>query len=258
MDYRLVVMRGIDAFTQMAVDEAILDGVIDKSSPETIRFFDFCPPAITIGRLQKMEEINVSLCKKNRIDVVRRLTGGRAVVHSGDFTFSLIIKKNNPILGGNIYETYKAISEAFLYSLRSLNIPVKWEKVKHAKEMKKDVYLQHNPFCFSSISRYELTIHKKKVLGVSQYRRKDAILVQGSLLLKRPRSAFFDIFTIDDFFYIEESKVLSFEFFSDKLKDGMEHTYNINIERRELSTEELERKKLLKNKYESEEWNYCV
>ena len=254
-------MRGKDAYTQMAVDEAILDAVLQNKSPETIRFFDFCPRAITIGRLQKIEEINVNLCKKKGIDLVRRLTGGRAVVHSGDFTFSLIIKRNNPIFGGKIYETYKAVSAIFLFSLRSLNVPASWEKVKYTKVKSKNSSIQKHPLCFSSISRYELTINKKKVLGVSQYRKRDTILVQGTLLLRKTPSVFFDLFPQsphDNISYIGETGkiTIGFEAFGDLLKEKLRRIYRISIGGGELSSREIEQEEILQKRYRSYEWNY--
>lgn len=261
MKYRLIMMRGKDAYTQMAVDEAILDAVLENKSPETLRFFDFCPQAITIGRLQKIEEINVNLCEKKGIDIVRRLTGGRAVVHSGDFTFSLIIKRNNPIFGGTIYETYKAVSAIFLFSLRSLDVSATWEKVKYTKVKSKNSSLQQNPLCFSSVSRYELTINKKKVLGVSQYRKRDTILIQGTLLLRKTTSIFFDLFprsSHGSISNIEEiGKItIGFETFGDVFKEELKRTYRISVGGGELSSREIEQAEILRRKYKSYEWNY--
>ncbi len=259
MKYRLIESRRKNAFMQMAVDEAILNAVIENKSPETIRFFDFLPPAITIGRLQNIEGIDVGLCRKKGIDLVRRLTGGRAVFHSGDFTFSLILKKNNKIFGGTVYETYETISSTFLLSLRSLNIPVKWERLEFDRRKKRTI--EQNPLCFSSISRYELTLNNKKVLGISQYRKKDAILVQGSLLLKKPSTAFIDLFetsiTLKEFSYIEEDsdKKVSFEDFVAVLKNGIEKTYRITVDAGGLSKNEMEQTKILQKKYKSTEWN---
>lgn len=254
----MLVMRKRDAFAQMAVDEAILDGVVEGSSEETIRFFDFSPPAITIGRLQKIEDIDEHFCRKNRIDIVRRLTGGRAVVHSGDFTFSLIIKRNNPIFGGGIYKTYRSVSASFLFALKLLNVPAEWQKVKQAQREGETSYSSYSPLCFSSVSRYELTVRKKKILGVSQYRKKDAILVQGSLPIEKPLGIFFDLYPPDRFFSIKESgnKDIGFESFSVSLRNGMEKINSINLVTGKLSSMEIERTNILKGKYCLNNWNY--
>jgi len=113
MRMRLLVSRKQSGYAQMAMDEAILESIIEKQSPETISFFDFYPPTITIGRLQNISEINLQRCRREGIVIVRRLTGGRAVIHSGDFTFPFIIRKDNPIFQGNVYETYKKIFSIF-------------------------------------------------------------------------------------------------------------------------------------------------
>ncbi|MCK4233392.1 lipoate--protein ligase family protein [candidate division WOR-3 bacterium] len=262
MKFRLIVMREKDAFSQMAVDEAILNSVIENESPETIRYFDFSPPAITIGRLQKIESINLKLCEKNGIDVVRRLTGGRAVVHNGDFTFSLIIKKNNSIFGGSVYETYRAISMLFLSSLRLLNVPVSWKRVNHPKMKSRNSFFQKNPLCFSSISRYELTIDRRKVLGVSQYRKKDTILIQGSLLLKKTHDSICNLFTTqvtpNAISNVEESgnMTITFETFGRILRKEIERKYVISIKEGTLTFEEKKRAKEAEKRYRSNKWNY--
>lgn len=254
MNFRFIEMKDMDAFSQMAVDELMLDLSIKNRLPGIIRFFNFSPPAITIGRLQKIEEINTALCEKKNIDVVRRLTGGRAVIHLGDFTFSLVIRDDNPIFGGNVYKTYESVSLPFLYSLQAIDVPAKWVR-------KKSLSRSHNPLCFSSVSRYELTVNNKKILGVSQYRRKGIILIQGSLLLKplpfdlRP---FFNIeISTDSFTSLEKvgSVDINFTVFGSKLKETIKDLYNICFIEEELTEKEIKNLRIVKAKYLAEEWN---
>ena len=257
MKMRLLVSRKQNGYAQMAMDEAILESIIEKQSPETIRFFDFSPPAITIGRLQNISEVNLQRCKKEGIVIVRRLTGGRAVIHSGDFTFSFIIRKDNPVFQGNVYETYKKISYIFLEVITSLGIPAEWKKGNNKKPGNKETAYIHKPLCFSATTRYELTVRERKVLGVAQYRKKNGLLVQGSMLLRKPYFDFyklFDGYSQGDIFYLSDSTDIDFEQFSELLIKNMRKIYNIELYRGELSDYEKERQKQLLGKYRMLQW----
>ncbi len=249
-------MRGKDGFTNMSVDEAILEAVSKQLVPETIRFFDFTPAAITIGRLQHIDEIAMKECRKKGIDVVRRLTGGRAVVHSGDFTFSFMVKRENPIFGGSVYNVYRAVSLPFLRSLHALNIPAEWAKVQTKKHTRK---ISHrNPLCFSSVSRYELKVHDEKVLGVSQYRTRNNILIQGTLMLRKSdycESVLFNSPIPSTKGIGDRGNSISFELFGSKLKQILADTYDIHIMNAALTEEEQNRARIIRKKYLSCEWN---
>ncbi|TET22470.1 MAG: lipoate--protein ligase family protein [Candidatus Cloacimonadota bacterium] len=257
MSYRLIVMRGKDGFTNMSVDEAILEAVSRQLVPETIRFFDFTPVAITIGRLQYIDEIAMKECKKKGIDVVRRLTGGRAVVHSGDFTFSFIVKRENPIFGGSLYNVYRAVSLPFLRSLHALNIPAEWVKVQRKEQTGK--ISRRNPLCFSSVSRYELKVRDEKVLGVSQYRTRNTVLIQGTLMLQKSDFCESVLFNspISSAAGIGDrgNYGISFELFGSKLKQILADTYDIDIMDAVLTKEEQNRARIRRKKYVSCKWN---
>ncbi len=261
---RLIVMKDEDAFTQMAVDEVILDEVIEDSSTETVRFYSFEPPAITIGKLQSIDDIDVDYCRANSIDVVRRLTGGRAVVHSNDFTFSFILKKDNHFFQdkgrGTIYETYRAVSKIFLSALLNLGFPAKWERYRYNNLGKGEGKNHRNPLCFSSTTRYELTVGARKILGIAQYRKKNSILVQGSLVLRNPDSKFLRILSsglsLDNALLLDNTIDVSFDEFGEVLKSEIRRTSCISLENGKMCNKELGKISAVKRKYASLAWNH--
>ena len=103
----------------MAIDEAIMIACKEKKVPPTLRFYTWEPATMTIGYFQKLEdEIDINLCKEKNIDYVRRLTGGRAVLHDEELTYSLIVDENHQLMCGGITASYKFISEGLVKGLK--------------------------------------------------------------------------------------------------------------------------------------------
>lgn len=257
MNYRLLVARKRCGYYQMAVDEAILDAVAGKRSPETVRFFDFEPMAVTVGRLQHVDGSLLEACRANGIDIVRRLTGGRMVVHAQDFTFSLIVHSSNPTFGGTVYRTYRSVSAPFLSALRSIGIPVEWRKPPPPGEQGRE---GRSGLCFDATSRYEIVVQGRKILGISQYRRADTVLVQGTLLLKKPEAVYRKLFG-DDVSTAAFSSVsdthqapVDFAMVADLLRDSISSTYGVNFVAGELSALESRQTDALEEKYRSTHW----
>jgi len=184
MVYLRVIDTGAnDGLYNMALDEALFES-LKMGGPPTLRFYQFLPPAITIGWHQKITDINLNLshrlmslrlkCKSRGIQVIRRPTGGRAVFHKGDLTYSLTISEQDPILGGNSLDVYKKVGLAFSTGLKTIGVEAQLVKSKHNKYHK-------SPGCFSSLSRYELQVAGKKILGSAQRREDGFILQQGTI-----------------------------------------------------------------------------
>ncbi len=178
MNLRVIDTGANNGFYNMAVDEALLLGC--KKQPQkfpTLRFYTFSPSAITIGRFQSFENIRKEqACLFSTIDIVRRITGGRAVFHNGDITYSLVASTDNTFFGSNVFEGYKKVSLIFRDALQFLGIKAELVKVKSSE-------YQKNIGCFSSLSRYELQINNNKILGSAQRVKDEVILQQGSLML---------------------------------------------------------------------------
>jgi lipoate-protein ligase A len=251
----------MNGFRQMAIDESILTAVSENLSKETIRFFDFEPTAITVGRLQRIDQELLDACRRNHIDVVRRLTGGRMVVHAEDFTFSLIVHASNSFFGGSVYQTYEAISAPFLSALRALGISVEWRKAELPRREIKDGEALKSELCFAATSRYEIVIQGRKILGISQYRRGDTILVQGTLLLGKPVALYKMLFgaqaATSGFSSVANAHQTPIEFaaIAKVLSDEIMDTYRIPLREGQLSPHEIELATQLVEKYRSPQWN---
>jgi len=180
MDWRIIPFRSHDAFENMAIDEAIFRGHQMGTSPPTVRFYGWHPAAVSLGYFQDLaSEINEAFCRENGIGIVRRPTGGKAVFHEHELTYSLVSKEHNPPFPPSILGTYLMISKCLVAGLVGLGIPAEMEAVGRSPG---DPNLQHH--CFSYPSRHEILVQGRKICGSAQMRAKGAFLQHGSLLLR--------------------------------------------------------------------------
>src|SRR5699024_7157892 len=105
----------LDAATNMAVDEALLEWHSEGIIPPTIRFYGWENPSLTVGHFQNVEKtINFDGVKKHRCDFVRRLTGGSAVLHDDELTYSIIVSEEHPKIPASVNEAYYVLSQGLL------------------------------------------------------------------------------------------------------------------------------------------------
>lgn len=165
----------------MALDDAILSAAERGVSPPTFRLFEWERPAITIGYSQKLEEVlDYSRCERDGIEVTRRLTGGRAVLHDRELAYSVIGRTDAAHFGGPVMETYRLIGTIILDAFASLGVTASWSKGRPLREQT-ERGIGPAP-CFLSASRYEITIGGKKAAGSAQRRIGSVFLQQGSIL----------------------------------------------------------------------------
>lgn len=186
--WRLIRSPILDGPTNMAVDEAILQAVIEERAPTTIRLYSWTPPCISIGYSQPVSDIDQGLLKDLGWDLVRRPTGGKAILHTDELTYSIIGRQNVPQLHGGVLESYRNISAALLMLLHSIGIAAESvEKANKSPSIQRlingQVSNDPNPICFETPSNYEITFEGKKIIGSAQARRKGSILQHGSLPL---------------------------------------------------------------------------
>jgi len=185
--WRLLDLRSHNALMNMAIDEALLKAQVEqKNTAPTLRFYTWCPAAISIGCLQKIPE-NFSLTKWQKLDLdtIRRPTGGRIVLHKGDLTYSLVFAENSPAFPNGILPSYKKISQAIQYGLKLLGI---------FSQLCAQQNINRSPFCFSSAAKYEILVNGKKIMGNAQKREKGAVLQQGSIMIDNHRSLISQLF----------------------------------------------------------------
>jgi len=179
--YRLINHDELEASANMAIDEAILMNCInccrERSRPfPTLRFYKWQNPTLSLGYHQKLEEINIDECKKNNIDIVYRPTGGKAVLHKDELTYSFIGR--NTDFGNTLFEIYKQINEALAIGLNLLGANVE------VYQENKEAYFNTSA-CFRVATQADLCHKQKKLGGSAQLRRDNFFLQHGTILIKR-------------------------------------------------------------------------
>jgi lipoate-protein ligase A len=179
MIWRFIPYKKLNAFENMAIDEAIFrENQLIDAAP-TLRFYSWSPPSISLGYFQETsKEVDVEECRRYHIDIVRRPTGGKAVLHEHDLTYAVVAKENNPLFPPDILGTYRVISGCISDALSELGIKAEMADDGRASQ---DKLLKAS--CFSSPSRYELLVKKRKICGSAQVRSRGVFLQHGSILL---------------------------------------------------------------------------
>jgi|Deesub1362A_J573_1020465.scaffolds.fasta_scaffold03061_2 lipoate-protein ligase A len=264
--FRLLDTGFNDPFYNMALDEAILEEVAAGYSLPTLRLYGWNPPSVSIGYFQKVfEEIDVEYCRDNGIGLVRRPTGGRAVLHDNELTYSYIVPEASDHSGKGVIETYKRISTGILMGLKLLGVNAQWIE-KPAKHVKSSI-------CFNSSSWYEITCEGKKIVGSAQMRKKGVVLQHGSIIIDLDVDRMFNCFR----FKTTEAKVKSkkiflkkatslnrllkqranFEVVKQGIVKGFEKGLNIQFKAGKVSDRESRLAQQLKReKYSKKEWNF--
>src|SRR3989338_2358818 len=180
--WRLIKDGFNNGYYNMALDVAIASAVEKGASPPTLRLYGWKSPTLSIGYSQRTDKkIDTGYCRKNKIDIVLRPTGGRAVLHDKEVTYSLISPKNNPLFPDNISGTYRVISETLLNGLSFLEIDAILSPKSQIPNPKSQI---PNPSCFATTSQYEITVDGKKLIGSAQRRFKNSFLQHGSIPLE--------------------------------------------------------------------------
>lgn len=192
--WRLFVGFDFDGPLNMALDEALLESVIEGGLP-VVRFYTWQPATLSLGTNQGLGEIDRAECERSGFGVVRRLTGGRAVLHQHELTYSVMARDNDPRVSGGVVESYRKISAALVSGLAALGLPASLaapdKSLLRAMSARRDRQIEgrgeetegHSAVCFDAASAYELTANGRKLVGSAQARRGGALLQHGSLLL---------------------------------------------------------------------------
>jgi lipoate-protein ligase A len=175
----------------MALDESILEHILCGKSQPTLRLYAWNPPCLSLGHAQSFADVDMERVKANGWEVVRRMTGGRAILHTDELTYSVTGHAGEPVLAGGILESYNRLAQALMFAMRELGLPVEMkEDVGHASSVTPANQSSHaksvtyiNPVCFEVPSTYEITVEGKKLIGSAQARKKEGVLQHGSLPL---------------------------------------------------------------------------
>lgn len=180
-NWRLMVHGRLPASLNMAIDEALFRLCSNNKGGifPIIRFYLWEHPTLSFGSSQQFEKaVDINYCKKAGYDIVRRPTGGRAVLHDKEITYCVVARVGDE-LGDSIQETYRLISEGIIGGLQELGIKVNTYGKEGPEKADKLTYLP----CFASSTRFEIAYDGKKIVGSAQRRNNTAFLQHGSIML---------------------------------------------------------------------------
>ena len=175
--WRLITTNPAPGSWNMAVDEAVLEHAGRGDVLPTLRLYAWDPPCLSLGHAQPFADVDAARLESHGWDVVRRVTGGRAILHTDELTYSVSGPVDEPNLAGTVLESYNRLARALLAAVQDLSLPVEM------KEGKAESKGEPNPVCFEVPSTYEITVGGKKLIGSAQARRKEGVLQHGSLPL---------------------------------------------------------------------------
>jgi lipoate-protein ligase A len=188
--YRFINTGVQDAALNMAIDEAILTLHIKDQVPPTLRVFRWNQPSISLGRFQSIErEILSEVCEQRGVALVRRPTGGRAVYHRDEFTYSIVIGKRYGVPSG-VVAAYAYLAQGLLAALQGLGI--------QAELSDERVNKHPSAACFASSTQADLTSAGFKLVGSAQVWKDESLLQQGSLPLDDRAPEFFAMLRFPD------------------------------------------------------------
>lgn len=175
--WRLVVDGEADGATNMSVDEAILSHVSEGRSQPTLRFYAWSPPCLSLGRSQPLADVDLAACHAAGVDIVRRPTGGRAILHTDELTYSVALPQDDPRVTGDVVDSYRRLSEGLLAGLHQLGV----EAVQATDRSPSRA--DQTAVCFEVPSAYEITVAGRKLVGSAQWRGRGGVLQHGTLPL---------------------------------------------------------------------------
>jgi lipoate-protein ligase A len=162
-----------DGFYNMGLDEALLEAVSRGESPPVLRFYGWAPPAVSVGYFQGLaEEVDLEACRDRGVDVVRRITGGGAVFHQAELTYSLIMPLDHPLAGASIGESYAILCGGIVAGLSLLGVSGEFAPIN------------------------DILAGGKKISGNAQTRRMGSLLQHGTILLDNDLELMFRLLRI--------------------------------------------------------------
>jgi lipoate-protein ligase A len=169
----------------MAADLACLDEVAAGESP-VLRLYSWTPPALSLGRFQPETDVDLAACRRHGVEVVRRPTGGRALLHGGDLTYAVAMRRPSGA-AGHVNALYGTIAGALIAGLAGLGV---------AAEIGADPG-PSGSVCFAAAQGADLRVGDRKVCGSAQVQRGHVVLQHGSVLLHRLPFDELDLLTVE-------------------------------------------------------------
>ena len=171
----------------MDTDSEILESAIKTNKKEpVIRFYGWKPKCVSLGRNQSENAVNKAYCEANGIDIVRRVTGGRGLLHDDEVTYSFVCPFDFLENGKSVIGSYKEISSAIIEGFKNLGIELELggkKKINTAFD-----------YCMSLSTGADLCYQGKKLIGSAQFRKQNYLLQHGSILFSYDEETIQNIF----------------------------------------------------------------
>jgi lipoate---protein ligase len=229
--WRLIPLLKATGNVQMAIDSWLLEQHQQRKHSPTLRFYTWSPPAISLGYHQRQypEYWQHLIWQGEKLDLVRRPTGGRAVLHLGDLTYAVVTSG----LTGSRLQMYEKICEFLIQGWRSLGVELHYGTEGRG-------YI-HNPNCFGTATSADLVLADgAKLIGSAQLRRSGAILQHGSIRLQPDVELYAQIFGAESFTNAQLPQSLDIEKIISALVTAASHCFDMQIDVKPLSPFEWE------------------
>ena len=250
--WRLLEFDAYDAYTNMAIDEALLTLRAQGRSPNTLRFYRWKPSAVSIGYFQILEqEVNADSCRRRGVDIVRRMTGGGAVYHDyeGEITYSIIVNHENPKIPEDILKSYEVMCRGIVLGLDRLGIKAEFKPIN------------------------DIVADGRKISGNAQTRRLGVVVQHGTVLIKTDVKTMFDVLKVSEekvsdkmIRSVEErvtsiekelSRDVGFDEVFEVLRYGFSKALDVRLIKGTLDKPESDLTvRLRDDKYRTKEWNF--
>lgn len=173
----------------MRRDLALLDACARGEIACAVRLYGFAPACLSLGRMQPMTDVDLAACARDGVDVVRRPSGGRAVLHDQEVTYAVVCRSTDPVFGGRVLESCSRIHEAVAAGLEMLGVRTAPRALPaNLRRDAKEIAAVAD--CFARPAAHELLDERgRKLVGSAQARRAGALLQHGSVLLGPARAA---------------------------------------------------------------------
>jgi len=241
-NWRLLIDSPADGVTNMARDEALLVGVGEGASPPTMRFYKWDPPTISLGYFQSYGEYESLAPPVGDLAVVRRTTGGGAILHDREWTYSMALPISHPLVQAGASQLYDLVHAALIDTLALLGVRAERGQLTDRSSAGRGPF-----FCFDRRHCTDVLLDGDKLAGSAQRRTKTAILQHGSIILAN-RYEQHHVAAITNHVDLEDDALLT------PFVDALEQRLGVTFEEGEWSADELARADDSAAKYGGEEW----
>lgn len=249
----------------MATDCAIFEAVCAGREPPTIRLYGWEPMCLSLGYGQRSRDVDMEQLRARGWQLVRRPTGGKAILHGDELTYSLCLPINHPLAAGSIVDSYQRIGAGLACGLEGLGLAI----ISELKDPRDNSGT--GPVCFEIASHYEITVGGRKLVGSAQMRRKGGLLQHGTIPLCGDVGRICDVLSFErdeeresQRQSVRERAVTlastmasppSWDDVADAIASGVEQTYGYDMLCQALSCDEIDRvETLMAERFANREW----